>query len=423
MKLIRRQRVIKEKSDRKSKEGALYFPNGGIVLSAQKGWRRRRNILLQVVIANLSLCNAASFTLYPSSTNLHFRHRDIAVISSSTTQRKSPRLSNIASSVAAVVDIAEAPVDLRYMEFSLDHNGNDVANHEEQDEHEPVFLLHGLLGQKRNFATFGAALASQLQKKRRIFALDLRNHGDNSHDWRDEMSHSHMSRDVLALMDTLNISRAIVVGHSMGGKIAMNLALSHSHRIAGLVVLDTSPVAYNSSNNPAWKTIENIVSVVRGVKLEPGKTKRDIDVDLRQSVEDPALRAFVLTNLESADGASGKDGAMKILRWKINIESIASELDQIANFVLSDDGGDVDSNLKENQGEQQGNQLPQQQFYDGDTFFINGGASNFVRAGHMPVIAKYFPNYMLTTIRGAGHWVHAEAPDDTLALVKRYLDR
>lgn len=102
----------------------------------------------------------------------------------------------------------------------------------------------------------------------------------------------------------------------------MNLALSHPHRIAGLVVLDTSPVAYDSSNNPAWKAVEHIVSVVREVKLEPGKTKRDIDVDLRQSLEDPALRAFVLTNLESVGGDSGTKGDRggTLLRWKINIE-------------------------------------------------------------------------------------------------------
>jgi len=119
----------------------------------------------------------------------------------------------------------------------------------------------------------------------------------------------------------------------------------------------------------------------------------------------------------------------KLLRWKINIESIASELDQIADFVLSgedhDNDGDHDAkeNLAEDRGEQQHGHRPQRRFYDGDTFFINGGASNFVKASHMPVIARYFPNYMLTTIRGAGHWVHAEAPDDTLALLKRYLDR
>lgn len=332
--------------------------------------------------------------------------------------RKSSLLSSTLSSAVVAVDATEVPVDLKYMEFTSYHNDSDL-------EHEPVFLLHGLLGQKRNFATFGNALASQLEKRRRIFALDLRNHGDNGHDWRDEMSHSHMARDVLALMDTLNIAKAIVIGHSMGGKIAMHLALSQPHRVAGLVVLDTSPVAYDSSNNPAWKAVEHIVSVVRGVKLEPGKTKRDIDVDLRQLLEDPALRAFVLTNLESVVDSGTKGGkGEKLLRWKINIESIASELDQIADFVLSaEDEGNVDGHHNETISDDEGEQRRPKKYYEGDAFFINGGASNFVRAGHMPVIAEYFPNYMFTTIRGAGHWVHAEAPDDTLALLKRYLDR
>lgn len=365
---------------------------------------------------------SASFTLPLSSSHIQ-RHTQSDTwtkdLPSSFTHWKSPRPSNLASSVTettTVVDASEIPVDLKYTEFSLEHggggDGDDVVGPE---GHEPVILLHGLLGQKRNFATFGSSLAAQLEKKRRILALDLRNHGDNGHDWRDEMSHSHMARDVLALMDTLNIPKAIVIGHSMGGKIAMNLALTHPHRISGLVVLDTSPVAYDSSNNPAWKTVENIVSVVRGVKLEPGRTKRDIDVDLRQSIEDPALRAFVLTNLEKASCRNGGDGEM--LRWKINIESIASELDQIADFVLSQDV------TSRKDLEETPDQPSRQRCYEGDTFFINGGASNFVRSAHMPVIAEYFPNYMLTTIRGVGHWVHAEAPGDTLALLKRYLDR
>jgi len=184
----------------------------------------------------------------------------------------------------------------------------------------------------------------------------------------------------------------------------MTLALSQPDRIAGLVVLDTSPVTYDSVNNPAWKAVENIIAALQEVKLESGKSKRDIDVDLRQKVEDPALRAFVLTNLESIKGDDGGN----LLRWKINIESIASQLDQIAGFALTD--------MKKSETEKEVG-------YSGDTFFINGGSSQFVRAKHMPIIADLFPNFMLTTIRGAGHWVHAEAPDDTLALLKRYLDR
>lgn len=100
-------------------------------------------------------------------------------------------------------------VDLKYLEFtdtSID------------DENDPVILLHGLLGQKRNFASLGNSLALQLETKRRIFAVDLRNHGDNTHDWRDEMSYSQMAKDVIGFLESIGIQRAVLVGHSMGGK-------------------------------------------------------------------------------------------------------------------------------------------------------------------------------------------------------------
>ena len=186
----------------------------------------------------------------------------------------------------------------------------------------------------------------------------------------------------------------------MGGKVAKTLALKNSDRVSGLVVLDIAPVTY-TFDDPAWKTIKGIIDVLQSVELGKEMTKRDVDKALRTDIEDPALRAFVLTNLESTPGDSG-------LRWKINIESISKELETIAGF-------DVES-LKGNEGEEALQ-------YSGDTFFINGGASRFVKGAYMPIIATYFPNYMLTTIRGSGHWVHAEAPDDTLALLKRYLDR
>ena len=264
----------------------------------------------------------------------------------------------------------------------------------------------------------GSCLSSQLQKKRKIYTVDLRNHGDNHHDWRDEMSYTHMGHDVLAFMDELNLSKAILIGHSMGGKVAKSCALQYPERISGLVVLDIAPVTYTDSN-PAWNAVQVIIDSLKDVQIEPGMTKRNIDQALRSTVEDPALRAFVLTNLE-------EDKDKDILRWKVNIDSIASQLDVIAGF----DYGDNEESTK----------------YHGDTFFINGGTSTFVKTAHMETISRHFPNYMvsyayqftlcfivktglltilskLTTIRGSGHWVHAEAPDDTFALLKKYLDR
>lgn len=214
------------------------------------------------------------------------------------------------------------------------------------------------------------------------------------------MSYTDMCHDVLAFMDKMNLQNAVLIGHSMGGKVAKSLALSHPQRISGLVVLDIAPVRY-TEKDVAWKAVKGIIDSLKHVTIdEPGMTKRTIDQNLRSTVEDPALRAFVLTNLD-------EDREEKIMRWKININSISSQLDVIAGFDV-------------NQNELNGGDGSR---YEGDTFFINGGTSSFVKGSHMSLISEYFPNYMLTTIRGSGHWVHAEAPDDTLALLKRYLDR
>ena len=284
-------------------------------------------------------------------------------------------------------------VDLKYIEFT----DNAI------DGGEPVLLLHGLLGQKRNFASLGTALASQLEKKRKIFAVDLRNHGDNTHDWRDEMSYSHHAKDILAFLNKHEIDKAVLIGHSMGGKVSQSLALSNPERVAGLVVLDIAPIKY-TADDPSWSAVRGIIESLRELELTPGKTKREVDMDLRKSVEDPALRAFVLTNIETIPSKE----KVQSLRWKINVDAIANELHKIAGFDVN--SIDLDEEIVDLQ-------------YVGDTFFIKGGASSFVKGSHMSVISKHFPNYMVTTVKGAGHWVHAESPEATVALLKRYLDR
>ncbi|EED92529.1 predicted protein [Thalassiosira pseudonana CCMP1335] len=239
------------------------------------------------------------------------------------------------------------------------------------------------------------------------------------------MSYSEMSRDILAFMDKKQFSEAVIVGHSMGGKVAQSLALMHPDRVAGLVVLDIAPVRYYSDekngakagDGSAWKVVEEIVRSVAELNLEGCKTKRDVDAILRDGIlEDPALRAFVLTNLEQI---RSEDESEPPLKWKIHWEGIVNELDRIAGFDAHDEPLDELPLDDDNVSSEQLSRYK----YEGDVFFIHGGASRFVRHSHISTIANFFPNHMLTTIRGVGHWVHAEAPDDTIALLKKYLDR
>lgn len=251
----------------------------------------------------------------------------------------------------------------------------------------PVLMLHGLLGNKKNFSSVATSLDRQLRKKRRLIGVDLRNHGENYHDWRDEMSYESMAKDVIAFLDKQNIEKVVLVGHSMGGKVAKTLALMHPHRIEGLVVIDIAPVTYSESDLQ-WKAVSEIIVALRNIQIGEGVTKKDIDEQLREHVQDPALRAFCLTNYDVKRNA-----------WKVNIDTIASQIDRIAGFIDA------------------------KTIYEGDTFFISGGQSRFIRSAHLEDIGKLFPNHMLTSVRGVGHWVHAEAPDDTVALLKKYLDR
>ena len=223
-----------------------------------------------------------------------------------------------------------------------------------------------------------------------------------------------MAQDVVHFLKSQNIERAILVGHSMGGKVAQALALLHPEFVEGLVVLDIAPVTYCREKDPHWRAVEDILRAVHQVIEETTArgaehNKRDIDLSLRKSVPDPNLRAFVLTNFDSRKN-----------QWKIPIATMVQELEQIAGFDLTAAAAAAATTTTTTTPVSKPSSSAT---YEGDVFIINGGQSRFVRHVHMDQIASYFPNHMLTTIRGSGHWVHAEAPDDLVALLKRYLDR
>jgi pimeloyl-ACP methyl ester carboxylesterase len=352
--------------------------------------------------------------------------------------RQSSVTANSASlflSRSPAINQEEATISLEWMEYFSPTTEADEKC--EQTQQIPVLFLHGLLGNKRNFATCAKMLAVQLDKKRRIMGLDLRNHGDTK-PWSDEskwkeccgrlqcwhfsigfmlnnryflilnvlfcskVSYPSMAQDVVNFLKSQNIKKIILVGHSMGGKVAQALALLYPEYVEGLVVLDIAPVTYSREKDPHWKAVEDILRAVHRVIEESAATgevatKRDVDLSLRKPIPDPALRAFVLTNFDSRNN-----------EWKIPIATMVQELEQIAGFDLTATSTTASSSSST---------------YEGDVFIINGGQSRFVRHSYMDQIASYFPNHMLTTIRGSGHWVHAEAPDDLVALLKRYLDR
>lgn len=175
------------------------------------------------------------------------------------------------------------------------------------------------------------------------------------------------------------------------------MALLEPSRVKGLIVLDIAPVRY-TSKEPHWLAVEEIIRTLWNVKMS--SNRNDVEQQLRTSIPDPNLRAFCLTNVDWSTG-----------QWKIPLHHIHHQLETLASFDLTTTT--TTTSAMENKQLQ----------YTGDAFFINGGQSKFVRSSHLSTIQEYFPNHMLTTIKGAGHWVHAEAPEDTTALIQQFLNR
>jgi pimeloyl-ACP methyl ester carboxylesterase len=226
----------------------------------------------------------------------------------------------------------------------------------------PVVLLHGLFGAAQNWGTVQSALASLA----RVVALDLRNHGASPHEA--AMDYAAMAADVAETMTALGISRAAVLGHSMGGKVAMALALTRPGRVERLVVVDIAPRRYGPSNRA-------IAAALQALPLEHNLTRKAADAALAASIAEPGMRAFLLQNLRFENPPY----------WRNGLDEIAAAMPVIEDFP--DLGGT----------------------YAGPTGFIRGSRSDYVREEDWPAIRTLFPAASLTAV-AAGHWVHAENP-------------
>jgi pimeloyl-ACP methyl ester carboxylesterase len=241
----------------------------------------------------------------------------------------------------------------------------------------PVVILHGLLGSARNFAT----IARQLGETHRVFCLDLRNHGESP--WAEGMGYGEMALDVAAFLERHDLPSAAVIGHSMGGKVAMRLALGHPQRVARLIAVDIAPVAYGH-------TFAGYLEAMAGLDLAATTRRADFDAAMAAAVPEPGVRAFLLQNLVRS-GAG--------FAWRVNLAALRANL---AAIMGAPDDGTAPP-------------------YQGPTLFLAGGRSPYVQAEHRPAIERLFPRVELVTIEAAGHWVHAERPAEFLAAVRRFL--
>ena len=247
----------------------------------------------------------------------------------------------------------------------------------EYGEGPPLAILHGLFGSGRNWA----GVAQRLAAHHRVIALDLRNHGASP--WADTMDYAEMAEDVRATLHASGHRRFAVLGHSLGGKIAMVLALAHGAEVARLVVVDIAPTAYRPCHL-------GYVRAMRTLDLGAIKRRAEADARLAPAVGDAAERGFLLQNLVLDGGEA---------RWRLNLEAIERAMPRLAGFPA----------------------LPPGAAYPGPALFVAGGRSDYLRPEHEPEIRRLFPNARIARIADAGHWLHVEQPQAFLDIVKPFL--
>ena len=240
----------------------------------------------------------------------------------------------------------------------------------------PLVLLHGLFGAARNFGFVQRRLA----RRCRVIALDLRNHGDSPHD--PDMRYAVLAGDVLETLQARGALPCALLGHSMGGKVAMATALLRPDAVARLLVSDIAPVAYASHHR-------HLIDAMMALDLPPGLTRAAADDALAAAVHDPAVRAFLLQNLRV--GASPG--------WRFGLAEIAHALPVIEGW-----------------------ETPAAAPYSGPTLFVAGATSDYIRPEHRPAIRALFPAARFVTLKGAGHWLHADNPGGFAAIVGAFLD-
>lgn len=231
-----------------------------------------------------------------------------------------------------------------------------------------LLIAHGLFGSARNWG----ALAKRFGQTRQVTVPDMRNHGESP--WFDTHSYQDMAADLAPL------AGCDVLGHSMGGKAAMALALSQPDRVQRLIIADIAPAAYSHSHS-------HFIDAMQALDLSGIATRGAADRALAEAIPDRGVRAFLLQSLD-----------VKNHCWTLNLDVLATEMDKIIGWP------DIDG------------------VFEGPTLFLSGKDSDYVQNDHRDQIKALFPNAKFAAIPGAGHWLHADKPNEFIASVEAFLD-
>ena len=253
-----------------------------------------------------------------------------------------------------------------------------VLNHRIIGQGPVLIILHGLLGSLDNWMSIAKNLASDYT----ILLVDLRNHGMSFH--HNEFNYQCMSQDLTSLVTRLKIENYSILGHSMGGKVAMFHAASNSQHLHKLIIVDIAPKAYPLHH-------QQILDGLSAIQPESLASRMQADNQLKPYIPEPAVRQFLLKNL--------KRNTNKSFEWKMNLPVIRTQISHV------------------------GEALPSKVLVHSPTLFIRGGTSNYIIENDFEDIHRQFPSSKVQTIQNAGHWVHAEAPAEFLKMVLKFLDK
>lgn len=236
----------------------------------------------------------------------------------------------------------------------------------------PLLIAHGLYGSARNWGV----IAKRMSDSRQVIAVDMRNHGESP--WMDQHDYPDLADDLAEVIAQIG-GVADVVGHSMGGKAAMKLALRHPETLRRLIVADIAPVPYSHSQLP-------FITAMQGVDLNRVTRRSDAESQLAGLGVESALQSFFTQSLDVPNK-----------RWRLNLDVLAAEMPRIMSFPPSDS------------------------IWTGPTLFLSGGASEYVLPEHRDTIRGLFPRARFAKIPGAGHWLHAEKPREFEASLRTFL--
>jgi len=239
----------------------------------------------------------------------------------------------------------------------------------------PLVIAHGLFGSARNWGV----VSKRLAQDRRVVTVDMRNHGASP--WFGSQTYFDMADDLAGVIAKIG-GRADVLGHSMGGKAAMVLALTHPDLVRRLIVVDIAPVAYGHSQN-------HLIDAMQSLDLTGLTTRHAADEALSPGVPDPALRAFLLQSLKIRAAPP---------QWGLNLPVLRRFMPDIVGFpALSGQ-------------------------FTGPTLFLSGGLSDYIQPKDHAGILALFPNAKFSAVAGTGHWIHAEKPRELQSEVTKFLN-